>query len=181
SIAYDSLGENDGTCHGEPLWVPDGGKVGGALQLDGIDDYVESDFILNPALGSFSAFAWIKGGEPGHVIISQTGSNGGTWLGTNPSNGKLMTGLGGTYFGVLESESVIADGQWHHVGLVYDFDALHRRLYVDGAQVAEDATFVAPQPSTGGLNLGASKDLDAASFFSGLIDDIRIYNRVISP
>lgn len=66
-------------------------------------------------------------------------------------------------------------GQWHHVGLVYDFNALHRRLYADGTQVAEDATFVAAQPSNGGLHIGASKDLDTVCFFSGLIDDIRIY------
>jgi len=92
-----------------------------------------------------------------------------------------MTGLGDTYFGVLESESVITDGQWHHIGLIYDFDSLHRRLYVDGAQVAEDVTFVAPQPSNDGLHVGASKDLDTVSFFSGLIDDVRIYNRAISP
>jgi hypothetical protein len=30
--------------------------------------------------------------------------------------------------------------------------------------------------SEGGLYFGAGKDLDAASFFSGLIDDIRIYS-----
>ena len=180
-IAYDTVNGHDATLHGEPRWQPDGGRFGGALNLDGMDDYIETDFILNPAIGSFSAFAWIKGGAPGHVMISQTGSNGGTWLGINPSNGSLMTGLGDTYFGVLESESVITDNQWHHIGLVYDFGALHRILYVDGAQVAEDATFVAPQPSSGGLHFGASKDLDTASLFSGLIDDIRIYNRAVSP
>jgi len=31
--------------------------------------------------------------------------------------------------------------------------------------------------SHGGLYVGASKDLDPAGFFSGLIDDVRIYNR----
>ena len=35
---------------------------------------------------------------------------------------------------LLASESVITDAQWHHVGLVYDFDGLHRCLYVDGAE-----------------------------------------------
>ncbi|MFC1634198.1 LamG-like jellyroll fold domain-containing protein [Planctomycetota bacterium] len=179
-VAYDSVGGHDATLLGEPLWQPTGGRFNGALEFDGIDDYVSTPFVLNPAIGSFSAFAWINSVAPGHVMISQTGGNGGTWLGTNPSEGKLMTGLGGPYFGVLESESVIADGQWHQIGLVYDFNVLKRRLYVDGAQVAEDATFVAPQPSNDDLHLGASKDLDAVSFFSGLIDDVRIYNVVLS-
>jgi hypothetical protein len=29
--------------------------------------------------------------------------------------------------------------------------------------------------------LGAGKNLDAASFFSGLIDDVRIYTRAVMP
>jgi hypothetical protein len=180
-IAYDSTGGNHGTLYGNPTWQPNGGKYAGALEFDGIDDYVSMPYVLNPAIGSFSSFAWMKGGAPGDVIITQAGNNGGTWLGINPSDGSLMTGLGDTYFGVLESESIITDDQWHHIGLVYDFGALHRILYVDGAQVAEDATFVAPQPASGGLHLGASKDLDADSFFSGLIDDVRIYNFVVNP
>ena len=180
-IAYDNVSGHDATLHGEPLWQPTGGRFDGALEFDGMDDYVSTPFVLNPAIGSFSAFAWIKSVAPGDVIVTQAGSNGETWLSTSPSDGKLMTGLGDTYFDILESESIIVDGQWHHIGLVYDMDVLHRRLYVDGAQVAEDATFVAPQLSNEGLYIGASKDLDAASFFSGLIDDVRIYNRVVSP
>jgi hypothetical protein len=91
-----------------------------------------------------------------------------------------MTGLNDMYFGLLESESVITDGQWHHVGLVYDLDSLHRRLYVDGVQVAEDAKVVSGMPSDDGMYIGASKDLDAGSFFSGLIDDVRIYNKALN-
>jgi len=64
SIAYDSVGEYDGTLYGEPLWQPEDGKVGGALQLDGVDDRLITPFILNPADGQFSVFAWVKGGRP---------------------------------------------------------------------------------------------------------------------
>jgi hypothetical protein len=179
-IAHDSVGDNDAFLMGDPAWQPDGGIVDGALQLDGIDDYVSTPFILNPAKGSFSAFAWIKGGVPGQVIISQTGGFSGTWLGTNSSEGKLMTGLSDVLYGELESESVITDGQWHHVGLVYDLYALHRHLYVDGVEVAVDSDYVAGVPSDGGLYIGVSKDLDAGSFFSGLIDDVRLYNQALS-
>ena len=181
-IAQDSsAGDNDAYVIGGPLWQPSGGQVDGALQLDGIDDYVSTPFILDPAKDSLSVFAWIKGGAPGQVIISQTGGFGGTWLGTNPLEGKLMTGLSDAYFGALDSESVITDGQWYHVGLVYDLDALHRHLYVDGVEVAVDSDYVAGVPSNGGLCIGAAKDLDAGSFWSGLIDDVRIYNRAVKP
>jgi len=175
------IGDNDGTLNGNPIWQPAAGKCAGALELDGIDDYISTPFVLDPAKGSLSAFAWMQGGAPGQVILSQTGGFGGTWLGIVPSEGTLMTGFSEMYFGALVSETIITDGQWRHVGLIYDLDSLHRRLYVDGILVAEDPTIVSGVPSDGGLHIGASNDLDAGTFFFGLIDDIRIYNVALNP
>jgi hypothetical protein len=181
-IAHDSAGVNDSTVFGGPVWQPADGMVDGALELDGTDDYVDVPYILDVSAGAFSTFAWIRAGTPGQVIISQADQAigrgvraGSTWLGSDPSGGRLVTGLMGTLFGPLESESVITDGQWHHVGLVYDLTDFHRHLYVDGSQVAEDTNPVGGVASSGGLYIGAGQDLDAASFFSGMIDDIRIY------
>ncbi|UCC43167.1 MAG: right-handed parallel beta-helix repeat-containing protein [Candidatus Zixiibacteriota bacterium] len=181
--AFDSIHKNNGTLHGNPIWQSDGGKVGGSLQLDGIDDYVSTPFILNPAKGSFSVSAWIKGGAPGQVMISQKDHTddrntnpGDTWLLADASYGRLMTRLMHPPFPPLVSESVITDDKWHHVGLVYDVIALCRYLYVDGAEVAKDSDFVGGVGSDGGLHIGADKTLDAGSFFFGLIDDVRIYN-----
>jgi len=184
SIAYDSIDVNDGICHGGPLWRPDGGKIDGALQFDGIDDYVETPFVRSPADGSLSVFAWIKGAVPGQAIISQidaTRGEGSAWLCTDPSDGRLITRLMQPPFSPLESESVITDGLWHHVGFVYDFEGFLRYLYVDGAQVAKDVIPVVPIHSDGGLYIGADKTLEAATFFSGLIDDVRIYNVALTP
>ena len=83
-------------------------------------------------------------------------------------------------FDPLVSESVITDGQWHHIGLVYDFDGLYRYLYVDGVEVAKDTDVVGGVDSNGGMYFGAGKTLDAGSLFSGLIDDVRIYDEVLS-
>ena len=87
--------------------------------------------------------------------------------------------MGGTH-GALESDFVITDGRWHHVGLVYDLDGLRRRLYVDGLEVAGDTNPVGGAASSGSLYIGAGKNLDAGSFFCGLIDDIRIYKVALS-
>ena len=179
SIAYDSCGDYDGTLNGNPSWQSTGGMKDGFLLLDGIDDYIETPFILDPSKGSSSVFAWIKCWMPGQVILSQKGQSGGNWLGVD-SSGKLMTGLSDVNFGTLESESFITDIQWHHVGFVYDMDTLHRRLYVDRTLVAEDTSNVAGTPSNDGLYIGASEDLKPGSFFSGMIDDIRIYNQALS-
>jgi len=79
----------------------------------------------------------------------------------------------------LVSESGINDGAWHHIGLVWDGSCRH--LYTDGAEVAKDAAALSYSVnSDGGLHFGASKDLDAGSFFCGLIDDVRVYNVALS-
>ena len=148
--ANDSVGNYNGTLVGNPIWQPNDGIVGGALQFDGVDDYVSTDLVLNPADGAFSIFAWIKGGAPGQVIISQADTNvdtprgpkvapGSTWLGVDASFGTFMTGLGQTPYTLLVSESVITDAQWHRIGLVYDAIDLRRYLYVDGIEVGADA------------------------------------------
>jgi len=181
-IACDSIGVYDGVLNGVPTWKPTGGRIGGALELDGIADYVSTPVVLNPAVGAFSVFAWIKGGVPGQVILSQTG--GVNWLLADPSEGKLMTSLSHPARRLvpppLVSESIIVDGIWHRVGFVWD--GSHRTLYVDDTEVAKDAK---AQPglagSDGGLHIGAGKDLDAGSFWFGLIDDVRIYNRAAKP
>lgn len=33
----------------------------------------------------------------------------------------------------------------------------------------------------GGLNIAAGKNFTAGTFFTGLIDDVRIYNRAVQP
>jgi len=187
NVATDSVVGNNGTLIGDPLWQPAGGRKTGAIELDGIDDYVVTDFVLNPADGPFSVFAWINGGAPGQVIISQSDGFGAgkIWLGLDTSNANLMTGLVPPPLGrfipePLESQSTIIDGQWHYVGFV--LDGSYRFLYTDGVEVAKD-TMALTQAlifSSGGLYIGAGRDLDVTSFFSGLIDDVRIYNAALT-
>ncbi len=78
----------------------------------------------------------------------------------------------------LVSDTVITDDNWHRIGFVWD--GTSRALYVDDVLVAEDA-----QPSmadsSGGLNIGCGAQVEPDTFFSGLVDDVRIYNRAVRP
>jgi hypothetical protein len=175
--AHDSIEGNDGFGSPDLLWRPEDGKVGGALELDGIDDSIVTTFSLNPVQTTFSAFAWIKGGGPEHVALSQ--SDGMDWL-LADSEGQLMTALRrGSSGPTLTSEYVITDGDWHHIGVVWDKS--HRHLYADGIKVAEDTTNLGYlSASNGNLCIGCGNAFEAGSFFSGLIDDVRIYNHVLT-
>jgi len=183
-VAEDSAGDNNGTLYGDPTWQPTGGAINGALQFDGVDDYVSTPFILNPTTGAFSVFAWIKGGALGEVVISQTNGtgSGALWLYADGLYGKLATKLtdGNRFTRPLVSEFVITDGEWHQVGVVWD--GSRRCLYAGGQEVANDSSTLNKLLSCdGGMYIGAGKTLDAAEFWSGLIDDVRIYDRAVTP
>ena len=182
NIARDSVAENKGSCDGylmgDPVWQPRGGKVNGALQLDGVDDFIITGSLLNPADGPFSVYVWIKGGAPGQVILSEPG--GVDWLSLDPLTGHLMTELksASRSSSPLLSQTAIADGQWHRIGLVWD--GLYRTLYVDGFAVAEDTQDGLKSTSTS-LYIGTGQAMAPGTYFRGLIDDVRIYNRAVSP
>ena len=177
-VAVDSAGANDGVLLGNPLWQPTGGKLDGALQLDGVGDCVTTEFVRDPSEGPFSVFAWVKGGAPGQVIVSQ--EKGANWLTADTSDGVLATEFksSGRTAKALKSAVSITDGAWHRIGLVWD--GSNRILYVDDIEVASDAQ-AGLAGTYKGLYFGAGSTLAPGSFWSGLIDDVRIYDRAVKP
>jgi len=78
----------------------------------------------------------------------------------------------------LKSAVSVTDGDWHRVGLVWD--GSNRILYVDDIEVATDAQ-TGLAGTYEGLYFGAGSTLAPASFWSGLIDDVRVYDRAVAP
>lgn len=177
SIAYDSTGLHDGTVMGVPVWQPEAGKEGGALEFDG-STFVVAGSVLNPSDGPFSALAWVKGGAPGQVIVSQQA--GASWLMADPATGALATELksGGRLGKALSSDVVVTDGDWHRLG--FTWDGSNRRLYVDYVLVAVD-THDGLAASTGKILIGCGGKMIPGTFWTGLIDDVRIYSRAVNP
>jgi hypothetical protein len=178
-VVHDSAGgHHDATAMGVPLWQPEGGMIGGALQFNGMPNFVMAEAVRDPSEGPLSVFAWVKDGAPGQVVISQqTGAN---WLMGDPATGALMTELksGGRQGKALSSDVAITDGDWHRVG--FTWDGTTRRLYVDDLLVAED-TDVGLAQSDGSLQIGCGATMIPTTFFVGLIDDVRVYNRAVEP
>ena len=78
--------------------------------------------------------------------------------------------------GPLVTQTVITDGGWHRIGFVWDGSI--RTLYVDDVEVAKD-TQDNLAGSENGLYIGTGKALEAETYWFGLIDDVRIYDRAI--
>ena len=177
--AADSVGDNDAMVLGNAVWQPTGGKIGGALAFDGKDDFARSaKFVLDPSKGPVSVIAWVKGGATGRVIVSQLGAA--DWLyldqygmlATDVMSSDRKSGKS------LTSSAFMIDDQWHRVVLTWD--GTNRALHVDGVDVAGD-TQPSLTASSGNLIIGAGKLLAPVTFWSGLIDDVRVYNRAVQP
>ena len=177
SVAMDQAGGHDGMIVGKVVWQP-AGKVGGALSFDGKENFMRAlTPVLDPSIGQFSVIAWVKGGAPNRVIVSQFG--GADWLYLNQS-GLLTTDLkaSGQEAQSLTSNAYVLDDRWHRVALVWD--GTNRSLHMDGVEVARD-TQPSLAASSGNLQIGGGKTVAPASLWSGLIDDVRIYSRVTQP
>jgi hypothetical protein len=80
----------------------------------------------------------------------------------------------------LVSGFVITDGDWHRIGVAWD--GFRRYLYADGDEVAKDVGTIANLVSSDrGFHLGAGRNRSAGTFWSGLIDDVRLYDRFVKP
>lgn len=178
NVAADSAGSFDGTLIGKPDWRPAAGVIDGALQFDGRVNYIAAPAALDLSEGPFSAFAWIRDGAPRQVVVSQEGIA--DWLLTDPATGAFGTALSGTgrQSGPLWSQATVSDGDWHRVGLVWD--GSQRVLYVDDVEAARDAQGHLAG-SDADLFIGADAALEPGGFWSGMIDDVRLYRRAVTP
>jgi hypothetical protein len=174
--AVDSVGGHDGTLMGDPTWMPAGGQVGGAIELDGDDDgngdYIEiadstggwADLTEEVTVSCWikvNQFTWdwqalVCKGNTSYRMQRNWGADS-IWFGISEA------GVGGTLS--------VNDGKWHHVAGTYDGEIIS--LYIDGyLDVFEENTDgigVDEMLLTIGQNLGYMASFD------GLIDEVRIY------
>lgn len=153
------------TAQSDPAFSRDG-ALHGVLWLGGQGDYVSL------SIGS------LIDGVPGQVILSQKDSL--NRLMADAAGGTLRTELGSTgrQGHALTSQTPITDGSWHRVGFVWD--GSDRALCVDDVEVARD-TPTSLSWNSNVLQIGAGRGLEAGSFWFGLIDDVRIYDRAVKP
>ena len=167
TTAADSSGSgNYGTLVNTPLWIPDGGRFGGALCFDGVDAWVNiPNFSLT---GDFTLAAWVS--IPGNIgnqdaIAGQEG----TGQDINFFAQKLRIYDGSDK--IIANTALLPDF-WTHCAITRTAGTL--RLYMNGLL---DATSGASW--TGGF-IPKAVGRGNAGFFGGKIDDLVLYNRVLT-
>lgn len=166
--------DNDGTLTNMDLnsvWTQ--GKFGKALSFDGTDDYVNTPYRVQA--GPRSVFLWIKYNSlngPGGYALTGT-QEAGAYTYTGVENG----GQGYSYLGNTGGpySYFFTIGRWYFVGLVADGSTV--KYYVDGTQV-DTRTYTSDATATQPFLIGR---VFAGHNINGLIDEVRVYNRVLTP
>jgi hypothetical protein len=167
---------NHGQLQGGPQWVS--GYDGIALELDGGDDFVNfsspSDFSSGTSTRSMCGWGKTDTVAGGYRWIAAYGSPSTSQAFFIGMNGNSL--IGGGYGGddVVQTD-FWETGVWHHICLTYD--GTTARLYADGVMVASEAKDWNLMLSR--THIGRQVN-DAAEFWDGTVDDIRIYNKVLT-
>ena len=179
-VAQDSVGTNDGTLINGPLRTT--GLLDGALQFDGVDDYVEipdsADFNVGTAM---SMEAWVNFGAIDNeyrivlwkpdtaatsgadfaLIRARSDGTGASFMGKIYSRIETSNGVSD-----VTSSVIPTPGEWYHV--VATYDGASHKLYINGQLEASAAASGSVLFASTPLWIGRNSDLQ----FNGLVDDV---------
>jgi hypothetical protein len=158
------------------------GLRGNALVCDGAAAQTLHDPRLFPSSLSISCWLWTD--RPGQTdrwfVNSIYGGSTDAGYRFGVSGGKLCWGVPETSWSHhLVAREDLPSGRWVHVAATADGDVM--RIYQDGREVGS-ATRTLPVAMSGGtpLTLG-NFDGEHRAHFQGLLDGVRLYDRVLSP
>ena len=180
TVAKDSSGHtHDGNLVGDPTWLPAGGEIDGAIDLDGIDDevVVPNDARLQAACaGVLSVAFWAKLDDLGVNSSIMTKLPAGFQINVDvPTNALRLYSSSGPDFAI--GTISITDNDWHHYAVVINNTAVS--MYVDGvALVMTDSVITTVPGNTNPLRIGRATLGDG--YLNGALDDVRIYDRLLN-
>ncbi len=191
AIAYDSVGDSNGTFNGsDPCWTD--GLIGGAVDFNGVNDYF-SVSSLDSAYNNNSVFTvagWFKTDQSTGIqtIVgqwSQAWEAGQEYWGWQVlvENSKVVARFGGdlgTYD--ITGTTDVNVGEWHHFAMVRNGTSV--AVYVDGQPKGSGtANFEVYNTKfrigDGSYTFSYPPTLKGGPF-DGMIDDVMLFNRVLS-
>lgn len=186
--ALDSSGNsNTGTLNGGV--TPTFGKIGQGLKFDGGSGYIEktvANFQSSDQIGTISFWAKLTNSAENYMIISSDTATTNYYLCAGIASGKVFVQQYSTPSNnYVYGTTAVNDGQWHHVVITSNGSAW--TFYIDGTVDAgnilvgsNNGNWFADTANRDNVVIGALKRTSVSDYFSGSLDDVRIYNRVLS-
>lgn len=101
-------------------------------------------------------------------------------LGTTESSGHVVRArikAGGSTITVIAGSGSLATGTWYHIAVTYDGSFV--RLYLDGTNVGQSAK-TGVLGTNSGVSVNIGRNPNASGYFSGRIDEARIYSLALT-
>ncbi|MFB7778851.1 LamG domain-containing protein [Streptomyces bauhiniae] len=170
---------------------------GNAAKFDGVNDYASAASPYINTMRNFSVSAWVKlttRPTTAAIAVTQPGAHrSGFELYYSPTYGwsfnnyltdttdsTLVRAAQRTAADPALDPKVAPVGQWTHLTGVYSKDAGRIRLYLNG-RYAGGADHTITWYASGPLQLGAARyDGTPTAFFPGQIDDVQVFDRMLS-
>jgi len=153
-------------------------EQGQCLSLDGTGDYIDCGYTAIANITTAMTLAcWVKTSD----FVSTDGimTNGYSWKMAGGSGG-VINFTNSTLSVTSFSGSIgISDGLWHHVAVTYDSVGQLLAIYVDGVLDASTGCTGVLNAWQGYRHLVGWCSSGASGYFTGLIDDARVYDRAL--
>jgi hypothetical protein len=177
---------------GDP-WTP--GILGNAINFnpDGADGndvvLVQDDGTLDfSSTLEFSITAWVNGDplqEAGGPIICKGDGGGGEQYAIDMANGFRFYGWLGDAPGTYNLSAPISpNNTWQHVAAVFSRPRNRLKLYINGVEMASGVPPEMIVQNFHEVSIGSRQNAGSDAYdlnFKGKIDDVRIYNRPLTP
>lgn len=179
STATDSSGNNNtGTLNGS-AWTTSG-KFGQAVSFDGVNDRIDiPDSASLDLTNKMTVEAWVRPTTTSgwRTAVLKEGSGGLAYAlyASNGSRPNSTLNIGSTDR-TLNGAAGLAANTWSHLAMTYDGATM--RLFVNGTQVSSRAQTGNVAVTGNPLRIGGNSIW--SEWFNGQIDEVRIYNTVLS-
>ncbi|MCP4250032.1 MAG: LamG domain-containing protein, partial [bacterium] len=173
----DSEGGHDGTWTNGPTPAP--GVLYGGLDFDGSNDYVDVPHDDNLSLTTFSISSWIRptalNGWRSILYKGTQNTHVNYYLGTDDD--EISFGFYNSSWEIMTTSSAnLSTDQWSHVAVTFDSSSGEGKAYLNGVLIHTETTGNSPIANTDALTIGRDQ---WGEYWSGLLDDIRLYDRVL--
>lgn len=182
--ALDSSGNGyNGVVSGAVITEDRYGEENSAYHFDGIDDNISLGNTLTTDFTSITVSVWVRIDSfptlnAGVLVKTGSTSTSKDWQLDFHINQTPEFAVAEGYGGVASTSPEAAElDTWYHLVGIYDGETNETAIYVDGVEKDRDVHSITWSHTTQGLYIGYGADIHR---FHGDIDDIHIYNRVLT-
>ncbi len=174
TIFDNSVNTVNGTAVGSPSSTT--GKLDGALSFNGSSQYVQLGSTSSLQGTTLTLGAWVKTSTSSGLMAAVSKGNS-FLLGVNDGYAAIYDWTGASV--CASTTPSVADGSWHHIAATLDSGTTDGSvIYVDG--IEQKTCTWTPVNQTGQPAIGASSTGSWANYFNGQIDNVKVFDRVLT-